>query len=79
MSRPGVLRRARGRQRSIWVRPGGWTRRVRVLAALFAVFWGYVFFGLIDLVVPLLDPEFHDVLVLRLAGVSCSSCSSQRR
>ena len=37
---------------------------MRVLALLFAVFWGYVFFGLIDLLVPLLDPEFHDVLVL---------------
>jgi hypothetical protein len=37
---------------------------VRVMAALLAVFWGCGFFGLIDLLVPLLDPEFHDVLVL---------------
>jgi hypothetical protein len=31
-----------------------------VLACLFAIFWGYLFFGLIDLTVFLQGPEFHD-------------------
>jgi hypothetical protein len=39
-------------------------RWVRVSASLFAVFWGYFFYGLIDLLVPLGDPTFHESLLL---------------
>jgi hypothetical protein len=39
-------------------------RWVRVSASLFAVFWGYLFYGLIDLLVPFGDPGFHQSLLL---------------
>jgi hypothetical protein len=44
--------------------PATSNRWVRVSASLFAVFWGYLFFGLIDLLVPLQDESFHEVLLL---------------
>ena len=37
---------------------------MRISASLFAVFWGYLFYGLIDLLVPLGDPTFHQSLLL---------------
>jgi hypothetical protein len=39
-------------------------RWVRVTASLFALFWGYLFYGLIDLLVPLGDETFHQSLLL---------------
>ena len=53
-----------------WVNPSAplvaaaGARWVRVSASLFAVFWGYLFYGLIDLLVPLGDPTFHQSLLL---------------
>jgi hypothetical protein len=37
---------------------------VRVSASLFALFWGYLFYGLIDLLMPFGDRTFHQSLLL---------------
>ncbi len=46
----------------------------RIVAALAAFFWGFVFFGVIDLLSFAAGEEFHATLVLgtvRLGGVVC--------
>jgi len=46
------------------VTPGGRRIPLRVAAAVLAVFWGLLFYGLIDLLAFLQGPEFHDTVLL---------------